>query len=93
MGPRNGKHKVGYVAPDRRVHPVVEREPEPQPRQMKIMRAAIKAMRLFRHDFEEHGCTKGCKGCSSILRKVKHQSHSDACRTHMETVLAATTSG
>jgi hypothetical protein len=66
-----------------RIPPVVEREPEPQPRQMKLMRVY----------YEEHGCTKGCKGCAALRRKGWRQPHSAACRTHMETVLAATTSG
>eukprot|EP00972_Heterocapsa_arctica_P022636 3332084-Heterocapsa_arctica.AAC.1 len=47
-------------------------------------------MRVY---YEEHGCTKGCKVCAALQRKGWRQSHPAACRTHMETVLAANSSG
>ncbi len=91
MGPRTGKHKVGYVRPPgkrksgkRKVGVAKNKN---------IMTVAILAMRLFRTDFVEHGYTKGCKGCVAVRRKGHAQHHTAACRTHMETVLAATPSG
>jgi hypothetical protein len=60
-----------------RIPPAVEREPEPQPRQMKLMRV----------DFEDNVYTKGCKGCGALWRKGHPHQHTAACRTLMEIVL------
>ena len=87
MGPRTGKHKVGYVRPGK--HQSGKRKVGVA-KNKNIMTVAILAMRLFRTDFVEHEYTKGCKGCVAVRRKGHAQHHTAACRTHMETVLAAT---
>jgi hypothetical protein len=53
------------------IPPAVEREPEPQPRQMYRKRA----------DYEEHGYTKGCAGCGAWCKGWRHTRHTAACRT------------
>ena len=41
----------------------------------------------FKADFERHGCTDRCPGCSAMLRNMHTQPHSDACRARMDTCL------
>ena len=41
------------------------------------------AAHIFKKDFEKHGYTDRCPGCSTILRKMKPQPHSAACRLRM----------
>eukprot|EP00972_Heterocapsa_arctica_P010818 1586158-Heterocapsa_arctica.AAC.1 len=50
-------------------------------------------MYLKRADYEEHGYTKGCAGRGAWCKGWRHTRHTAACRTHMETLLAATPSG
>ena len=38
----------------------------------------------FVKDFEAHGYTDRCPGCSSLLRQMAPQPHSDACRQRMD---------
>ena len=41
----------------------------------------------FIKDFEEHGYTDRCPGCSSLLRQMAPQPHSEACRLRMDTCM------
>jgi hypothetical protein len=43
---------------------------------------------LRRDDFEKHGFTDRCPGCSALLRGLHVQPHSAGCRARMEEVLA-----
>eukprot|EP00972_Heterocapsa_arctica_P066808 9858100-Heterocapsa_arctica.AAC.1 len=69
--------------PGGRIPLVVEREPEPQLRKMKIMKA----------DYEVHGYTECCRGCGAMRRKAPQMPHTAACRTRVETMLATTPAG
>eukprot|EP00972_Heterocapsa_arctica_P012558 1845064-Heterocapsa_arctica.AAC.1 len=60
MGPRTGKHKVGYVRPGKHQSGKRKRADNEQ---------LVLAMHLFGADFEEHGYTKGCSGCGAAWRK------------------------
>ena len=42
---------------------------------------------LKREDFQKFGHTDRCGGCSAMLRGMKPQPHSDACRRRMEGLL------
>ena len=44
---------------------------------------------LRRTDFDKHGYTDRCPGCSAILRGLHIQPHSQACRERMEALLDA----
>ena len=44
---------------------------------------------LRRTDFDKHGYTDRCPGCSAILRGLHVQPHSQACRERMEALLDA----
>ena len=39
---------------------------------------------LRREDFEKHGYSGGCPGCTALLRGTARQGHSEACRKRME---------
>lgn len=41
-------------------------------------------------DFEKHGYTDRCAGCSAILRGTQIQPHSGACQSRMEQLLEGT---
>ena len=40
-------------------------------------------MHLLKKDFEKSGDTDPCPGCSTLLRGMKQQPHSEACRKRM----------
>ena len=42
---------------------------------------------MFKKDFEKHGYTDRCPRCSCILRGMKLQPHTDACKKRMAKVL------
>jgi hypothetical protein len=42
---------------------------------------------IFKTDFEKHGYTDRCPGCSAMLRKMNPQPHSGACRRRMAKVM------
>jgi hypothetical protein len=42
---------------------------------------------LRRADFDKHGYTDRCPGCSALLRGLHAQPHSQACRDRLETIL------
>lgn len=44
---------------------------------------------LWKRDFEKHGFTDRCPGCSSILRGISLQPHSKECRQRVEEALAS----
>ena len=51
------------------------------------------SMYLSRRDFEKHGYTDGCAGCSAIRRGVRGQAHNTVCRRRIMKELAATPEG
>jgi len=44
---------------------------------------------LRREDFDKHGYTDRCSGCSAMLRNLKPQPHTSMCRDRMEKILAS----
>jgi hypothetical protein len=50
-------------------------------------------MRILKADYEVHGYTDGCRGCSAMRRSALGIPHTAACRARMETALAATPTG
>eukprot|EP00972_Heterocapsa_arctica_P022268 3275376-Heterocapsa_arctica.AAC.1 len=65
------------------VPPAVDRDPAPQ----------LRAMKLLKADYEVHGYTDGCRVCSAMRRSAQGIPHTLACRSLMETTLAATPAG
>jgi hypothetical protein len=58
--------------------------------EIRTMGAAVSAPRsmpLNKTDFEKFGYTDRCAGCSSILRGMKRQHHSEDCKMRMEKLL------
>ena len=58
--------------------------------------AAIRRMRLSKHDFEKHGYTEGCKQCEHMLSYGKPRPghvHSDACRDRMQEAINSSETG
>ena len=45
---------------------------------------------LNKNDFEEHGYSSGCPGCRSILKGIRRQGHSEACRQRIQKALEGT---
>ena len=41
-------------------------------------------------DFDEHGCSSNCPGCRSILKGIRRQVHSEACRQRTQKALEGT---
>ena len=37
-------------------------------------------------DLEEHGYTRGCRGCSSVFRGLARQPHNEKCRERLREV-------
>ena len=44
----------------------------------------------FKKDFEAHGYTDRCPGCSAMLREMHPQPHSDACRIRLDACMQQT---
>eukprot|EP00972_Heterocapsa_arctica_P036940 5438729-Heterocapsa_arctica.AAC.1 len=65
------------------IPPAVDRDPAPQ----------LRAMKRLRADYEVHGYTEGCEGCSAMRRSAKGIPHTLACGSRMEAALAATLAG
>ena len=45
---------------------------------------------LNKNDIEEHGNSSGCPGCRSILKGIRRQGHSEACRQRIQRALEGT---
>ena len=45
---------------------------------------------LSKSDFDEHGCSSNCLGCRSILKGIRRQGHSEACRQRTQKALEGT---
>ena len=45
---------------------------------------------IEKKDFEEHGYTSRCPGCSAMLKGKTRQRHNEACRNRMEEMLKDT---
>ena len=45
---------------------------------------------LNKNDFEEHGYSSGCPGCRAILKGIRRQGHSEACRQRIQKALEGT---
>ena len=52
-------------------------------------RRIIHRAHLRKADFDKHGYTDRCLGCSAILRGLHVQPHSAECRNRMETALSS----
>eukprot|EP00972_Heterocapsa_arctica_P073963 10917159-Heterocapsa_arctica.AAC.1 len=40
----------------------------------------VRAMRILKADYEVHGYTDGCRGCSAMRRSARGIPHTAACR-------------
>jgi hypothetical protein len=56
-------------------------------RQLNVAPKITQRAHLRKSDFEKHGYTDRCTGCSALLRGLHVQPHTDACRTRMEEAL------
>ena len=45
---------------------------------------------LSKNDFDEHDCSSNCPGCRSILKGIRRQGQSEACRQRMQKALEGT---
>eukprot|EP00972_Heterocapsa_arctica_P106972 15758389-Heterocapsa_arctica.AAC.1 len=50
-------------------------------------------MKLQKTDFDQHGCSEGCRGCNAVRRSAQDIPHTPACRSRMEAAMAATPAG
>lgn len=75
----DGKHGPGRL--------LTEEEEEEECIGANGMTKGVHSVHLAKKDFDNHGYTDRCAGCSSILRGKGLQTHSVMCRKRMEAVL------